>query len=312
MKKSLLILSLAAALAAVAMNVETTPSASARGAARGQDAQNATKNPDQASDRDAVAEKYSTSLKKIFDLEAQFAPLHPVLAKVYPVAIVENKTFYIFDPVPAEREYRLAQASPDTFSMPVGIRAAMPLAFWDNRMACVVTGEVFGQPDGYVFIFHEFVHCAQWACCEQRLKDGLSVYREAMKNKAFMWELQYPFPYSSPAFTKTYSELFKAWGGNDAAAAGSQRAILKKALSPAQWEYLTWQEWKEGLARYLENRMRDAIGLPENKGGENPPFNRVTFYRGGDKLIRFLERRRPGIVNDLEKLYRAIDAAAGF
>jgi hypothetical protein len=93
----------------------------------------------------------------------------------------------------------------------------MPLAFWNNRIACVVTGEVFGEPDGYVFIYHEFIHRAQWDCCEQKLK--------------------------------------------------------------------------EGLARYLVNRLRDVVGLSENRGGENPPFTRVTFYSGGDKLIRFLERR---------------------
>jgi hypothetical protein len=185
----------------------------------------------------------------------------------------------------------------------------MPLAFWDNRIACVVTGEIFGEPDGYIFIFHEFVHCAQWDCCEQKLKEGLLIYREAMKNKDYMWELQYLFPYSNPAFIKTYSALFKAWDVNEAAAAESLRATLNKSLSVAEWEYLTWQEWKEGLARYLENRMRDVVGLPENRGGENPPFNRVTFYRGGDKLIRFLERCRPGIVNDLEELYRAIRVA---
>ena len=262
--------------------------------------------------QDPVAAKYSAPLKKIFDLEVRFAPLHPALGKVYPVAIVENKTFYIFAPVPEKKEYRLALTAPDTFNIPTGIRAAMPLSFWDNRMACVVTGEVFGQPDGYVFIFHEFVHCAQWACCEQKLKEALPIFREAMKTKNYMWELQYPFPYSSAAFTKTYPELFKAWDGNDAAAAASLRATLKKALSPAEWEYLTWQEWKEGLARNLENRMREVAGLPENKGGENPPFNRVTFYRGGDKLIRFLERRQPGIVNDLEKLYQVVDTLSGY
>ena len=262
--------------------------------------------------KDPIAEKYSVSLKKIFDLEVRFAPLHPALGKVYPVAIVENKTFYIFAPVPEKKEYRLALTAPDTFNIPTGIRAAMPLSFWDNRMACVVTGEVFGQPDGYVFIFHEFVHCAQWACCEQKLKEALPIFREAMKTKNYMWELQYPFPYSSAAFTKTYPELFKAWDGNDAEAAASLRATLKKALSPAEWEYLTWQEWKEGLARNLENRMREVAGLPENKGGENPPFNRVTFYRGGDKLIRFLERRQPGIVNDLEKLYQVVDTLSGY
>jgi hypothetical protein len=184
----------------------------------------------------------------------------------------------------------------------------MPLAFWENRMACVVTGEVFGQSDGYVFIFHEFVHCAQWESCERKLKDGLSIFREAMKNKDYMWELQYPFPYPSPAFVETYSTLLKAWEGNDAESAGYLRASLRQALSPAEWEYLTWQEWKEGLARHLENRTREAAGLPENKGGGTPPFGRVTFYRGGDKLIRFLERRRPGIADDLEELYRAISA----
>lgn len=259
--------------------------------------------------KDPIAQKYSAPLKKIFELEVRFAPLHPALGKVYPVAIVENKMFYIFAPVTAEREYRLVQTSPDTFNIPTGIRAAMPLAFWNGRMACVVTGEIFGQPDGYVFIFHEFVHCAQWDCCEQRLKEGLSIYREAMKSKDYMWELQYPFPYSNSTFVKSYPALFKAWDEDDAAAAESQRATLNKALSRADWEYLTWQEWKEGLARYLENRMREVAGLPENKGGEYPPFNRVTFYRGGDNLIRFLERRRPGVVNDLEKLYRAISAA---
>ncbi len=255
-----------------------------------------------------IADKYSASLKKIFELQALFAPLHPALENVYPVAIVENKTFYVFEPVPGEKAYRLATTAPDTFEIPTGVRAAMPLAFWENRMACVVTGEVFGQSDGYVFIFHEFVHCAQWGSCERKLKDSLSICREAMKNKDYMWELQYPFPYSSPAFVETYSALFEAWDGDDAGSAGSLRAALRQALSPAEWEYLTWQEWKEGLARHLENRMREAAGLPENKGGGTPPFGRVTFYRGGDKLIRFLEKRRPGIADDLEELYRAISA----
>jgi hypothetical protein len=255
-----------------------------------------------------IAEKYAAPLKKIFDLHVKFAPLHPALEKVYPVAIVENKTFYIFEPVPEEKAYRLVLTAPDTFDMPTGVRAAMPLSFWDNRMACVVTGEIFGEPTGYVFIFHEFVHCAQWGTCEQKLKQGLSIFQEAMKSKNYMWELQYPFPYAKLAFTETYAALIKAWEGNDADAAGPLMAVLKTSLSPAEWEYLTWQEWKEGLARYLENRMRAVVGLAENRGGEKPPFDRVTFYRGGDMLIRFLEKRRPGTVKDMEGLYRIINA----
>jgi hypothetical protein len=38
--------------------------------------------------RDPVAEKYSASLAKIFALQARWGPIHPALAKVYPIAIV--------------------------------------------------------------------------------------------------------------------------------------------------------------------------------------------------------------------------------
>ena len=257
---------------------------------------------------DPVAEKYAAPLAKIFDLHARLKPIHPALAKVYPVAIVEDKKFYIFEPAPEQKSYRLVQTSPDSFNMPTGIKAAMPLSFWDNRFACVVTGEIFGQPDGYVFIFHEFVHCAQWDCCEMKFKQGLSLFQSAMKNKDYMWELQYPFPYMASAFVKIYGELLTAWDKDDPATVPGLLAELRKSLSAEQWEYLTWQEWKEGMARYIENRMRAALGLPENKGGEALPYTRVTFYRGGDKYIRFLERRSPGAANDMEKLYRTISA----
>lgn len=253
---------------------------------------------------DVAAGKYAVSLAKIVDLQARLSPIHPVLNKVYPVAVVEDKTFFIFEPV--EGIYRLALVSPDTFNISPGIRAAMPLSFWNSRVACVVTPEVFGQPDGYVFIFHEFVHCAQWENGESKLKEGLSVYRAAIEAKDYMWELQYPFPYTKPAFVNLYGELLAAWGQDDAARVESLRGELRSLLSREEWEYLTWQQWKEGLARYIENRMRAVLGLPENTGGESLPYSRVTFYRGGDKFIRFLEKGRPGIADDMEKLYHAM------
>jgi hypothetical protein len=252
------------------------------------------------------AEKYAAALQKIFDYQKMFAPLDPALAKVYPVAIVENKTFYVFQPFPDEKVYRLALTAPDTFNVPVGVRAAMPLSFWEGRMACVVTPEVFSQPDGYVFIFHEFIHCAQWYGGEQELKQGLSIFQEAMQKKDYMWELQYPFPYTDPDFVRSYRALLDAWERDDTAAAAALRAELYKALSPQEWEYLTWQEWKEGLARNLENRMRYVAGLPENAGGTSAPYDRVTFYVGGDKLIRFLGRTGEKAAWDFEALYRKI------
>jgi pimeloyl-ACP methyl ester carboxylesterase len=256
--------------------------------------------------RDQILDAYRPALVKIFDLQTRLSPLHPALTKVYPVAIVENGRFHVFEPDLSERSYRLVLASPDTMNVPLGVRAAMPLGFWGNRMACVVTGEVFDQPDGYVTIFHEFVHCGQWDGCERKLKEGLSIYRTALSKNDFMWELQYPFLYADPEFSRIYKSLLAAWDNDYEEEADALRAELKASLSPENWEYLTWQEWKEGLARWLENRMRAVLGLSENDGGEPPPFDRVTFYRGGDGFIRYLERRRPGIAADMEKLYRAI------
>jgi hypothetical protein len=258
-----------------------------------------------------VAVKYAAPLKKIFDYQAMFASLDPVLEKVYPVAVVEDKTIYVFEPVPAEKAYRLVKSAPDTFDIPTGVRAAMPLGFWDNRMACVVTPEVFEQPDGYVIIFHEFVHCAQWYGGEQTFKRDLEIFQEAMKKGDYSWELQFPFPYSNPGFVKTYQALLEAWEKGDAEAAASLRADLSRTLSPAEWEYLTWQEWKEGLARNLENRMRQVVGLPENTNGLKPPYDRVTLYVGGDKLIKFLGQAEHEAAVDLEALYRKIKSKPG-
>jgi hypothetical protein len=255
---------------------------------------------------DPVAQKYLAALAKIFDLQARVRPIHPLYAKVYPVAIVENKTFYIFEPGPEGKAYRLVQTSPDTLNIAEGTLAAFPLSFWDNRMACVVTGKAFEEPDAYAFLFHEFVHCAQWDCCDLKLKQRLSIFQAAMKKKDYMWELQFPFPYAKPDFVRLHGQLLVAWDLDDGSKVESLRSELKKSLSAEEWEYMTWVEWKEGLARYLENRVRPVLGLRENKGGETAPFNRVTLYRGGDKFIRFLERRHPGISKDMEKLYWAI------
>jgi hypothetical protein len=256
---------------------------------------------------DLASEKYARLLAKIYELKARFSPIHPALAKAYLVAVVEDKIFFVFEP--GEGAYRLALTTPDTFGISPGTRAAMPLGFWNGRVACVVTPEVFDQPDGYVFIFHEFVHCAQWESCELKLKEGLSIYHQAMESKDYMWELQYPFPYTKPAFVNLYQELLTAWAKNDGTSVGRLRRELRNSLSSGEWEYLSWQEWKEGLARYLENRMRAVLGLAENKGGESPPFSRVTFYRGGDQFIRFLETGHPGSAADMEALYHAMAEA---
>jgi hypothetical protein len=187
-----------------------------------------------------------------------------------------------------------------------GNGAAMPLHFWNNRMACLVSGEVFDSPTGYALILHEYVHCYQWQTCELRLKEGMSIYQQAMKRNDYMWELQHPFPYDDSSISGLYGEWMSALAQNQATAADRARAQLKKTLSAIDWEYMTWQEWKEGLARWLENKIRLRLGLPENQGGCRLPFDRVAFYCGGERLIAHLERASPGFAENIESLYLRI------
>ena len=45
---------------------------------------------------------------------------------------------------------------------------------------------------------------------------------------------------------------------------------------------------------------------PANRGGLKLPYSSVTFYAGGEALIRALTSRQPDLLNDPEALYRRI------
>jgi hypothetical protein len=258
-----------------------------------------------------IPEKYQARLDKVFAFRDQVRDIHPALRKVYPIALAEEKTVFIFKPDEAAGKYRLVLTVPDPYDLPRGIRAAMPLGFWNNRSACVVSGEVFDERAGYVMIFHEFVHCAQAETCEQKLKGAIESYQEAIRKKDYMWELQYPFPYQDGTFSRLYGELLKALDGPSGSRIQVLREQLQASITTPQWEYLTWQEWKEGFARYLENQMRSKLKLPENTGGSSEPYNRVTFYYGGDKMIRFLTGVDSSLFADIEKIYDRLALPGG-
>ena len=210
-------------------------------------------------------------------------------------------------------------------------------------MACVVTADVFSTMDGYVEIFHEFVHCYQFEECEIDLKRSLDVAVKAMAAKDCMWEINYPFPYQDPRVRDRYSALLKSVKealkgvdigahegegekGDRQSSSGSVspkgsdyesvlecRKSLGDTLDKHSIEYMVWQEWKEGFARYIENKIRAYLGLPLNLAGDliddSSPFTRVSFYAGGAMLIGFLESVRPKAVRDLRLLFAELFSA---
>lgn len=245
---------------------------------------------------------YAERMQEIVRTRHGIADIHPLLERMFPVAVVENDQFLIYDLDPSGERYVLAHRAPTPMPIPLGVRAAFPLECYGGRAACVVSGEVFDSLAGYVTIWHEFVHCYQWETCESRLREGLEIARQAVARNDPMWELNYPFPYGDQGFIERYAAFLQAATSRPADILAC-RARLQESLAPGDLEYMIWQEWKEGLARYIENRIRSRLGLEEHHGGREVPFNRVSFYEGGARLIAFLGQSEPGLLLDIEVLF---------
>ena len=118
-----------------------------------------------------------------------------------------------------------------------------------------------------------------------------------------MWEIQHPFPYTAVDFIQPYTQFLAGLAARDAALVDDSRRALRAYLGVHDFEYMAWQEWKEGFARWMENQVKQQVGLPMNSGGLVKPFSRVLFYAGGEALIDYLAAAHPGITEDLPALF---------
>jgi hypothetical protein len=252
--------------------------------------------------------EFHQQLQKVFEVQALIQDIHPFLKRVFPIAIVVDGRFQIFDAELELKAYFLAKEADTPMPVPQGVRAAFQMEAYDNWMACVVTPDVFDDLDGYVTIFHEFIHCQQFETCEQALKQTLNIARQAQAENDFMWEINHPFPYADVDFIRLYTAFMAT---AELRLAELIRRQLKNTLNPEDDEYMLWQEWKEGFARYIENEMQRRLGLPENLGGRQPPFSRVAFYAGGANFIRILEQQEPGLVKKIELLFERMLQVGG-
>jgi hypothetical protein len=126
-----------------------------------------------------------------------------------------------------------------------------------------------------------------------------------MERKEYSWEINHPFPFDS-LFLTNYKLFIDALSAGDEVKAGEYRKMFKETLSNIDFEYLIWQEWKEGFARYIENEIRAYAGTKENTGGIDYPQDRVVFYYGGSQFIKFIISREPEAKTNLKLLYNKI------
>jgi hypothetical protein len=290
-----------------------------------------------------VNTEYRAYFAKVFELQDRIVSVHPCLSRLYPIVLANGNELEVYQPDRSGRCYEFLTRVQVPMALPDKVRAAFPLENLDCMMACVVTSDAFSTIDGYVDIFHEFVHCHQFEECEIELKQSLGVAVEALAAKDYMWELNYPFPYQDRRVRDAYSDLVgtlrSASKGADACAhRGETRAVagcvedeqrsnadpaaaenadyqtvseyrkaVRDLVDTHSFEYMVWQEWKEGFARFIENGIRASLGLPLNLAGDladdSSLFTRVSFYAGGAMLIEFLEGVRPETAKDLKRLF---------
>lgn len=246
---------------------------------------------------------FSAKIQKIISFQKKIGHVHPFLKYFYPVAIADRGYFYIYTYDKKDNKFKSTKKIKTPFPIQQGMKAAFPV---EGTTMCVVTPEIFNTIEGYVFIFHEFIHCHQAAVCEQKLKENLEIYKAAMEKKNWSWELNHKFPYTDKSFVELYTIFLESLKKSDIAGINKSRTALKTFLKKNDYEYVVWQEWKEGFARYVENKMRSVLGLKENISGRDVAYNRVSFYAGGERLIKYLISENPELNTNIEKLFKVM------
>jgi len=255
-----------------------------------------------------MAEQFLKELQTLVEFQREVSEFHPAFEGHYPIAIVADGQFLIYDWADEAGAYALVKTAPLHMEIPEGVMAAFPLAPYGGQTTAVVTPATFERSDWMVMLLHEFVHCYQNTIGVDDLRDRLTICREAEARGHVTWEIDHPFPFAEEAFVAVYTSLLGALAQDDPEAVRRIRKGLKQVLPLRDYEYMVWEEWAEGFARWNENRLRDYVHLPHLDVGVEPPYNRVTFYVGGAAYIDLLVRHHPEMAEDLTALFEAMMA----
>ncbi|MDR1469988.1 MAG: hypothetical protein LBT00_11925 [Spirochaetaceae bacterium] len=265
-------------------------------------------------------EKQLVSLEQLCTLHKEIQDIDKSLEKLGPVAVVENGFYFVFDLDQAGEKYEFRMEYPVEMELPQSVRATFPLGFYGNKSAAVITEDAFETLEGRITIFHEFVHCFQSEEGSWELKMTLDSAREAYENQNYQWELNHPFPYTSEIFIIKTEELDNDYN------IGAYHKEMKAALSEKDFEYMIWQEWTEGYATYIENLIRERLGVHtinipltlqgyatylENLARETGvtidpihSFDRSVFYEIGNRYIAALIQNDAMLKGDIKTLFQ--------
>jgi hypothetical protein len=148
-------------------------------------------------------------------------------------------------------------------------------------------------------LLHEHFH--QWQYSQPGYNDGVSRLGLARGDTTGQWMLSYPFPYDSApvqrAMRRLATSLAQALDARPEArrraleAVSDDRADLRSLLAAADYRYLEFQLWQEGVARFIEYAAGRAAAKSRDVSAE---FRSLPDYepyaQASDRALRDLRR----------------------
>lgn len=112
-----------------------------------------------------------------------------------------------------------------------------------------------------------------------------------------MWMLNYPFPYSAPevkrefdALSNLLAETIQAENQDEFSSKSAiyltEREKFNRMLSPADYKYLSFQLWKEGVSRYTELRIAELAARSHQPGKEFLALKDYSSFKVAAEKIR--------------------------
>jgi hypothetical protein len=195
---------------------------------------------------------------------------------------------------------------PSSGSYPTSFLATFPAVRGVNTV-------VIGQPEHtgksstywVITALHEHFHQLQYT--RAGYYDRVAGLDLAGGDETGMWQINYPFPYDDPAV----AELFMAYKTSlEAALAGAAgddaesllaeyldaRDRLREGLGEADYRYLSFQLWQEGVARYTEYAVAEAAG---------EGYQALPAFAALDDYVPYaqaLDTLRQGLANEMANL----------
>jgi hypothetical protein len=245
-------------------------------------------------------------MDEIIKLHKDIRDVHVSLKDLYPIAVVNNGYFFIFDINEIGTKYEFKQKAPSDMSDEIDWLASFTLEFYGMKPSAVIGKNILENSGNYPSIFHEFVHCFQWNNGEQNIRQGLTIQKQEMEKNNYSWELNYPFPYGDNYFIEKTIALNVFFAKDNYGSIVNFHKDMKTYLGETEFEYMIWQEWKEGFARYIENLVRTKLEVEQVTKVLVPPFDRTHFYMIGSKYIAMIINRENALSNDIEQLFYKI------